>query len=530
MQVMHARTPSRLALVALAASACAAASAARAAEARPAGRPTLVVLLVVDQLGRSRLGAPLPGGLGRLLREGRVFADATLAHGITETCPGHAAVSTGLQPGRAGVPGNVVFSDGRPAYCAVGGSAALLRAATLADWIRAAGGRAIAISEKDRAAAMLGGRTPDLAIWLDPAAGFTTARRDGLPPWLARFDAARGLAPFDPARWPERWSHRSDDPRALPDDTPSESPRWSRTSPHPIRAATLADTVEAALRTPYADALTLDLARAAVESERLGSRRTTDLLALSLSSTDYVGHAYGPDSQEAAAALRELDVRWGSLLAFLEARLSRDRLLVVLTADHGVTPVPEVAEALGISECRVPGGRIAGKPLADRIAALARVACALPGAPEVGWDGNSAFALTRETWSACRVPRPQALTAVAAGIAAERGVVKAWTAVDLEASPCAGACALYRASFDPERSGDWVVQVDPHCLLGEGAAGAGHGSPYAYDRAVPLVFWGNGIAPAWVRGLARTIDAAPTIAARAGLSPGPVDGRPLRLR
>ncbi len=504
-----------------------------APQVQPARRPALVVLVVVDQLARGRVDPSLPGGLGRLLREGRVFADATLAHGVTETCPGHAAISTGLQPGRAGVPGNTVFVEGRPRYCAADGSSALLRSDALADWIRAAGGHAIAISEKDRAAIMLGGRRPDLAIWLDPAAGFTTARRDGAqaPPWVARFDAARGLAPFDAARLPERWSHRSDDPRALADDTPSESDRWSRTSPHPVRAATLAGTVERLLRTPFADALTLDLARAAVEEERLGSRAATDLVAISLSATDHILHAYGPDAQEAAAALGELDRQLGEFLEFLEARVTRDRLLVVLTADHGGAPVPEVAEALGASECRVPGGRVMGKALASRIGALARDACGLAAEPQVAWDGNSAFALPVEAWRACHGPRATAAAAVAAALGSEPGVVKAWTAADVGARPCSGACALFRASFDPERSGDWVVQLDPHCMLTSEPAGAGHGSPYAYDRAVPIVFWGNGIAPYVVRGLARTIDVAPTIAARLGLAPGqPRDGRPLSLR
>jgi predicted AlkP superfamily pyrophosphatase or phosphodiesterase len=110
-------------------------------------------------------------------------------------------------------------------------------------------------------------------------------------------------------------------------------------------------------------------------------------------------------------------------------------------------------------------------------------------------------------------------------------MVKAWTADDLRATPCAGACALYRASFDPERSGDWVVQLDPHCLLTSEKAGAGHGSPYAPDRAVPVLFWGAGVAPGTVRGPAHSVDVAPTLAARAGLTPsGLLDGRALPLR
>lgn len=505
-----------------------------AAAARPAegGRPALLVLLVVDQLARPRLDASLPGGLGRLLREGRVFADATVAHAITETCPGHAAISTGLHPGRAGIPANAVFEDGRPRYCAAGESAALLRGPALADRVRAAGGRVVAISGKDRAALVLAGRA-GLAVWLDGEAGFTAGRRPGAPApaWVARLDAERGLAPFDPARLPAEWTHPHDDPRALPDDTPAEDPAASRTSPHPVRGRTLAETVGRLLRTPFADAFTLDLARAAVEGEGLGGGERTDLLAVSLSATDYVGHAYGPDSQEALAALGALDAQVGAFLSFLEGRVGRGRLLVALTADHGVAPLPEVAEALGLSQCRVPGGRVAGAPIAARIAALAREACGLAAPPEVTTDGDRSFALPAGVWKACRGARPEVAAAVAAGLAGLPGVVKAWTAADVAAPRCAGTCALHRASFDPERSGDWVVQLDPYCLLSGWASGTSHGSPDLPDRAVPLVFFGRGVVAGTVRGPAHTVDVGPTLAAQAGLPAGPpVDGRALPLR
>jgi len=350
------------------------------------------------------------------------------------------------------------------------------------------------------------------------------------PAWLARFDRERGLAPFDAGRFPAQWTHPQADPRALPDDTRWESDRASRTTPHPVRAATLSQTVERLLATPLADALTLDLARVAVAAERLGSGPATDLLAVSLSANDYLGHAYGPDSQEARAALLALDGQVGAFLRFLEERVGRGRLLVVLTADHGVTPIPELAEELGTSDCRAPGGRVAGADLQARIATLAREACRLDAPPAVGWDGNSAFALGAESWRSCGRPREQATDAVAAGLASEPPVVHVWTARDAARTPCAGPCERYRASWDAERSGDWVVQLDPGCMISSAHAGAGHGSPYLADRAVPLVFWGSGVAPGVVRGRAHTVDVAPTLAARAGLSPWPVDGRALPLR
>jgi arylsulfatase A-like enzyme len=393
------------------------------------------------------------------------------------------------------------------------------------------------VSGKDRAAIMLGGRRPTLAVWLDPLAGFTTSRyyARALPGWLARFDADRGLAPFAAAKLPERWSHRTDDPRALRDDDPSESPQWSRTSPHPVRASTQRETIDALRRTPYLDQLTLDLARTIVDAERLAEGPDTSLLAVSLSATDHIGHAYGPDSQEALAALEELDRQLGDFLAFLEARVPKASLLVVLTADHGVSSTPEVAAELGASECRAsPTGRVRGADFQRHVAEAVRAACDVDVGP-VAWDSNYAFKLDPAVWpriaQRCGKTRPQVLAEVRAALRARPGVVEVWTAAELSGpEACSGYCALQRASFAGERSGDLVVQLDPTCQLTAEEHGAGHGSPYASDRAVPLVFWGNDVAPGVVRGRARTVDVGPTLAHRLGLTPDPAwDGSALPL-
>ncbi len=533
--------------------------------ARALEPPRLVVVMVVDQLARYRISPSLPGGIGRLLREGRVFADATVDHGITETCPGHAVLLTGMNPGPAGIPGNQLFDGGRTVYCAsdspaspapVDVSAALERAGTLGlpegipvdraverlrspahlrsdalgDRLPGKARKVFTVSGKDRAAIMLGGQRPTLAVWLDGLAGFTTSRwyAKTRPEWLARFDAERGLAPFAPEKLPERWSHPASDPRALRDDHPSESARYSRTSPHPVRSATREETVERLLRTPYADLLTLDLARTIVDAERLADGPGTNLLAVSLSATDYIGHAYGPDSQEAVAALEELDAQIGAFLAFLEARVARPSLLVVLTADHGVSQTPEVAAEFGTSECRAAvGGRVFGADMKRHVEEAVHGVCDVEVGP-IAWDFNYAFKLAPAVWAAverrCRKPKAVALAEMRKTLRRLPGVVEVWTAGELgpQAKDCHGTCRLERNSFAGERSGDLVVQLDPTCQLTEDTAGAGHGSPYGTDRAVPLVFWGGGVAPGVVRGRAHTVDLGPTLARRIGI---PLDPR-----
>ena len=536
-----------------------------------AERPRLVVLVSVDQLARRRVSAALPGGLGRLLREGHVFADAALDHAITETCPGHATMLTGVNPGPAGIPGNLLFEGGKTVYCSgervdpgadvhaafersgvlgipePGSSAELgealrspsfLSVKALGDLL-GPGSKVLTVSAKDRAAIMLGGQRPTLAVWLDARAGFTTSRyyAKALPPWLEAFDRERGLAPYVAGRLPAEWRHGGHEPAALPDDTSFESSAFGRKSPHPIRGATLAETVPRLLRTPFVDALTLDLARTIVERESLGKGPGPDLLAVSLSATDYIGHAYGPDSQEAASALRALDTQLEGFLRFLEARVRRGSLLVVLTADHGVAPIPEVAVELGASECRLPGGRASGERWKELVRDAAAKACGAAEAPAVAWDGDHSFKLDPAWLSRCG-NRDGALAAMAAQLSAQRGVVHVWTAAEVagDAKECVGYCRLFRNSYGGERSGDLVVQLDPTCELTPNDPEhrlpyvTGHGTPYAYDREVPLVFWGNGVAPGVARGQARTIDIAPTLARRLGVPPQPGwSGRALPL-
>jgi arylsulfatase A-like enzyme len=549
-----------------------AALAVLAGPARAAERPRLVVLVAVDQLTRQRVTADLPGGLGRLVREGRLFADSALDHAITETCPGHATMLTGMNPGPAGIPGNLLFDGARTWYCvaervdadtdvraafARAGvlgvpepklaaqlaetlrSPAFLSVKTLGDLLGPAR-KVFTVSAKDRAAIVLGGQRPTLAVWLDPRAGFTTSRyyAQALPPWLEAFNREHGLAPYAAERFPAEWRHADRDAAALPDDTRWESAAYGRKSPHPVRGATLVETVPRLLRTPFVDGLTLDVARTMVERESLGSGPGPDLLGVSLSATDYIGHAYGPDSQEAAEALRALDRQLASFLEFLVSRVERRALLVVLTADHGVAPIPEVSVDLGLSECRVPGGRVSGERWKGLVRDAAASACpAVQGPAPVGWDGNTSFKLD-PAWLARCPGRDEALAAMASRLVREPGVVHVWTAAELrrDAKECAGYCRLFRNSFGGERSGDLFVQLDPTCQLGPDDPehklpyATGHGTPYAYDRAVPLVFWGNGVPAGVVRGQARTIDIAPTLARRLGVPPQPEwNGRALPL-
>jgi predicted AlkP superfamily pyrophosphatase or phosphodiesterase len=494
------------------------------------------------------------------MREGRVFADAALEHADTETCPGHATMLTGRHPGPAGIPANefVERDTGRLVYCVqddapdaavLGGgtgpgqgrSPRKMRVSALGDWLKASqpGARVFSLSGKDRAAITLGGQHPEVAYWFDrgPAQGFTTSRyyRSELPEWVRAFNQPANGVPAFLARVPDRWEHATGDPAngARRDDYPVESAQFSRTSGHPVRDPDVRIFLERLYYTPFLDDVTLDFARALVQNEGVGSGPAIDLLAISLSANDLVGHLYGPGSQEARDALLRLDAALGEFLAFLEARTGKGRTLVVLTADHGVLELPEFLVETGQSECPLPTGRGSIRTLGEGLAQALHSALDAKGSATVPWMTASGFALTvnRRLAQERHVPIPQVLEVARRWLSEQPGIVRVWTRDEIEAGKGpAPFAALYRNSFDPERSGDLTVQPAPTCLFSAFPSGTSHGSPYLYDRAVPLVFFGPGVRAGVVRGPAATVDIAPTLARAIGLDlPTSLDGHALAL-
>ncbi|MCZ6463624.1 MAG: alkaline phosphatase family protein [Proteobacteria bacterium] len=511
--------------------------------------PRLVLVVVIDQLRRDRLDASLPGGLGRLAREGRVFPQAALQHAVTATCPGHASIATGRHPGRTGLVGNEFIDKeaGRGFYCVedsgadaltLGGeegrSPRLLRVDTLGDWLKAAHpeARVFAVSGKDRGAIPLAGHRGDAAYWLDRdgALRFTTSRyyREDLPDWVQRWNGADPIENGYLAALPERWEHAVTEAEdtARPDDYRYERPDFRRVSGHPLRAGDLEDTVEQLYRTPYLDLLTLDFARELALREGLGRGPAPDLLGVSLSATDTIGHYYGPRSHEARDALLRLDRALGVFLDQLEADVGP--VLVALSADHGVLEMPEWLAQRGASRCPVEGGRTGLFWLWMRLQ----------------WELHSTlspFSFPR-TWMEAAGTQLHVNRALARGrgvgvhrvvevaerfLEAEGAIAEAWNGDEIahRRTPMA---QLFRNSYDHRRSGELAIELEPTCLVSGRDEGTDHGSPHLYDRAVPLVFYGPGVAPGSDPRPAATVDLAPTLAALLGIAaPGDLDGRAL---
>ncbi|HEU5061221.1 MAG TPA: alkaline phosphatase family protein, partial [Kofleriaceae bacterium] len=394
-------------LVLVAAAACGAPGAGQEA---PRGRPAVLVTVVIDQfpawLAEERLPQlPAGGGFARLRREGLTVREMRYAHAATHTGPGHAALYTGLPPHRSGVALDTVFDprgEEVSAYLdrdtrlvtpdgptdAPGSSPALLRAATVADHLRAAQPRAFiaSVSIKDRGAIFAGGRAPDACLWFDAAAGSfatSTAFAARFPGWARRLGDRRAIAaalsrpwqPLDPA-----WLRAR---AATGDDQPGEADGHGLGTVFPHRA-----TGSKAFRfLPAADAAVLGLAAAAAARAPRGA---PTLIAVSLSANDYIGHGFGPGSWESWDEWLRLDAALGRFMRELDARFGADGWSMMVTGDHGVSPLPETL-ASAPPWCRAgrapdrwgracaPGHRLLRWPLARRLEETASRVAGRPG-------------------------------------------------------------------------------------------------------------------------------------------------------
>jgi len=517
-------------------------------------RPKLVVVISVDQFSAELMqtyGPELSGGLARLRKEGVFFTEAYHDHGFTETGPGHSVLLSGRFPANTGIVENrwIDRATGKLAYCVDDPTAKALHAPNqpsssnarflgecLGDWLQAQvpGSRVFAVSGKDRAAILMAGRKPTAVYWFTGSTGFTssTAFANRLPDWLLRYD--RGLSErFTTDSW--LWTKDTGTPEGRVGSwTFGTQILRNGALPRLINGAgmPLDKGFETRFRrSPFLDAVTLEAAEALLEGEQVGRGPATDLLAISFSATDYIGHSYGLLGTEMRDQIHRLD----RVLSRLFDRLKRQHpgAWVVLSADHGGMDLPEV-----LGEQGFPFRRILPEPFLAALQADLRAAFKverdlLTPAPEP----NTIY-LNEAAIKALGLDRREVMKRAQAWLKARPEVADAFTAEELKAvDPAATGSprdsslpVLLRRSFHPERSGDILVAVKPFVAFGTPPTDypTGHGTPNAYDRRVPLIFWGP-----WLGGHrrepVRTVDLAPTLARELGLKPGAVDGKALDL-
>ena len=480
-------------------------------------KPRLVLAVVIDQFRYDyllRFRNEYHSGLARLLEKGAVFTDAHYLHATTVTAVGHSTFLTGAPPSVSGIIGNswyeretatTVTSVSDPATKMVGGKANAagssprrLLVSTEPDEVKMQGteSKTIGISIKDRAAILPSGHMADAAYWYDNDSSnwvTSTYYRAELPEWVKKLNAEQPARRFATARW-------------LPFDAKDESapPFCTMVRGTAVRYC---GSLEA---TPWANEMIEDLAERAIAAENLGHHPGVDFLTVSFSANDYVGHAVGPDDPAVRDISIRTDILLGKLFDFVERQAGAGNTLIVLTADHGVAPVPEVNQAR-----HMPGGRLTGKQVSAKItdALTERFGPGdwlIPGSPATMPYLNLKLVSTLKL----NLAEVERVAAAAAG--GVDHIARVYTAEQLS-SGNVQQDAISRAfslSFYGPRSGNLFILQEPYYLFD--ATGTTHGVPYAYDNHVPVLFWGPGIKPGTYPGTIAVNDIAPTLAALLG--------------
>lgn len=495
----------------------------------PASAPHLVVVITVDQMRADyleRFRSQFTGGFARLLRSGADFTDAYQDHAMTETAVGHATILSGRYPASHGIVRN---SEGVPdadyPLIGVGGPGASplrFRGTALFDWLqaRSPASRMLSISRKDRGAILPVGRSKQMVYWF--AGGqFTTSRyyADTLPAWIQAVNA-RAIPAHAAGRAWELLLPADSYPE--PDIAPWENGGTDITFPHQMPAD--ADAAKRAfLLMPWMDQLTLDAALAGVQATRLGRGPASDILAVSLSTTDAIGHAFGPYSREIHDQIVRLDRELGTFLDSLAKLRDPRRTVVVLTADHGVTPF-------------TGWSRRNGFPLADDVSfdSLIRatydslVSRAGPGRWIRFWE-MGLLAMDRAGLAAHGVTVDSVVNALASAFRASHAVLRVDTPRSLAAVDTAQDAIgrRWKNAIPPDFGAELMVTLKPMYVLGGGPS-AEHGQPSDDDTHVPLVLWGAGIKAGTYPQRVSVTDIAPTLAALLGVRPAEaVQGRVL---
>jgi predicted AlkP superfamily pyrophosphatase or phosphodiesterase len=508
-------------------------------------RPRLVVFLVVDGLPqwqvteyRDQLSRD---GFARFLDRGAWFPDAHYGHAFTVTGAGHATMLTGAYPNRTGIIGNEWRdrATAAPVYCTgddshayldnqtaklAGTSPKNLQVETVGDVLRRTDPRAkvIGISGKDRGAILPAGKTGTAYMYMGDSGRFasSTFYMKAHPAWVKSFNDAKPADRYFKASWSPLLPEASY-ARSSPYDRPwyvrggGRLPKVmgeGQDKPGPAFYSSL-------LPSPFADALTLDFARAAIAGDGLGRDDVPDILAISLSGHDYVNHAWGAESRLSHDHLLHLDRQLEAFFADLDRTVGKDNYVAVLTADHGFMPAPEYSVSLG---------RDAGRqnlPLALERLNKGLAAKFGPGNWVRTWSANGVL-LDNALIAQKQVDR-RALEAEARRILLEeRGIVEVFSAADLAANRIPAGTqylAQIRETFYADRSPDLLVVARPYWMFeARRAATSTHGSPHAYDHHVPILFYG----PRWagtgkVEQRVEVVDIAPTLARLLGIAAPP---------
>ncbi len=493
-------------------------------------KPALVVGIVVDQMRYEYLNKFYDRysdkGFKRLIKEGINCTDNHYNYAPTVTAAGHASVYTGTVPAVHGIVGNdwIEVANGKKMYCVddstvqtVGSKskAGLMSpknmfTSTITDQLKMAQNyksKTIAIALKDRGSILPGGHTADAAYWYDSADGYwitSSFYTKELPTWVQKFNLEGRPQKYINQGWNTLYPIATYT-RSSEDDSPYESKLSGEKAPvfpHDLKGG---NALEVLRSTPYGNNLTKDFAIKAIEEEHLGKNGTIDFLAISFSSTDYVGHSFGPQSIELEDTYLRLDQDIADILTHLDAKLGKNQYLVFLTADHAVAEIPSY-----IKSKRLPGGSFDnGKALNEAKAALKQE---FGDVELMAGADNYQIYLNHANLERLHISKEAVAKVLEKSFKNQAGFAEL---VDMRAAGSSPIPALYREmiinGYNQSRSGDFMYLLKPQWFSGY-KTGTSHSTVYAYDTHVPLLFFGWNVAHKEINQRTHISDIASTLA------------------
>jgi predicted AlkP superfamily pyrophosphatase or phosphodiesterase len=518
----------------------------QASTAAPAERPRAAVVIVIDQMRADYITRFTPyftGGLKRLITEGAVFDSASHEHANTETAVGHATLSTGCFPAHHGIVGNdfydrpherIVYSVEDTATRllrtttatlkrddSLGASAHYLLRPSIANWVKQAdsNNRVFSVSLKDRPAVLMAGQPDrygtraDGVYWWDRKTGdfvTSTAYAESLPGWVNQFNQSGFKNWWNDSVW-NRFGDSSQYILIGADSIALENDGIHTAFPHSFMTERAGRKgYDALFYTPYADQLLIEFARELVRQVKPGTGKGFDLLMISCSAADAVGHSYGPNSQELLDHYLRLDRCLDTLLNTLDSSIGRDHYVVALSSDHGCAELP------------VAANRVSRKA-ADSVifAAVKSISGYVPALDSLVILNGDEIDFIR------RPPIPDSLlgamqTAIADRLRNTPWVEAVFSRAEIMAAGLSASQLAHLAHdcyAQPDRAPDLLVISKPQVYVTNATTGTSHGTPHWYDRHVPLIFWGIGIPTKHIAQRVRTVDMAPTLVELIGLNP-----------
>lgn len=521
-----------------------------------AAHPKLILVISLDQFRydyiprfRQHFGK---SGFNYLLENGANFTNASYKHATNATGPGHAAMLSGTYANANGIIANDWYDREKHqwVYCAKDSDARIIGSkgegrsprnftgSTLGDELRLKYGfraKVISVSNKDRAAIMMAGKMPNAAYWMmDSVFVTSTYYMNEFPNWVTKFSQSRFVDSFFGKVWskklPESEYGIMDDDNALYERDADGS---GRTFPHRVVGLNPAKITPSyywsLMRSPFGAEILKEFTKQAVVAETLGQRGVTDILCVSFSSTDIVGHAYGPHSHEAMDMALQMDGILADFFSFIDKTIGLKNCVFVLTADHGVAPIPEYLKR---HQPTMDAGRVPVDSLRNFCSSILTKRF---GEPQQGMKWFEAIAsnniyLDRRTIDKMGFPTVEwATKELAESLKSYYPIAAAFTSKELSTMTATTPLETkMKRSFHKLRSGDVVYALKPYWTEGDSPYGAAHGEPYEYDAHVPLIIVGEGIRKGTYANEASPIDIAPTLSALLGIEfPAGREGRVL---